>query len=211
MSEGKAEDYESTPTSSDSSRGRKGLTIGRVVNLTTLVVHVATFVTALCVIGVVGNFLVQLNYFGSDNTLSEGHCPIYTVYKAEDDAVRLAPDGVCVWFIAGHVILAASAVAFFVVGIIRVIFAMDIGIIGTLVEVAGTVFLILLAFSVAVSFSVGIAITCDQISKSSGTQDVQCQLSGFPSGVNHCFTNGTRTTQFCWYNDAQAAQVRFRF
>lgn len=34
----------------------------------------------------------------------------------------------------------------------------------------------------------------------------RCQLSGFPSGVNHCFTNGTRTTQFCWYNDAQAAQ-----
>ena len=34
-----------------------------------------------------------------------------------------------------------------------------------------------------------------------------CPLTGFPSGMERCFTNGTMTTEYCWYNDAQAAQV----
>ena len=34
-----------------------------------------------------------------------------------------------------------------------------------------------------------------------------CPLTSIPSGTEMCFTNGTKTTEYCWYNDAQAAQV----
>ena len=48
----------------------------------------------------------------------------------------------------------------------------SIGIIGTVVEVLGTILLLLIAFSVAVSLSVGIAITCDQLQKSNSARCV---------------------------------------
>ena len=113
------------PESSDA--GRKGVTIGRVVNLSILVIHVAIFITAICVIGIVGNYLVVLSFYNSEGnpTLTNGRCPFYVVESSTSaGTVELSPDGVCVWFISGHLILALSAIAFFVVGIIRVIFAM---------------------------------------------------------------------------------------
>ena len=113
------------PESSDT--GRKGVTIGRVVNSSILVIHVAIFITAICVIGIVGNYLVVLSNYNVENykTLANGRCPFYVVESSTTaETVELAPNGVCVWFISGHLILALSAIAFFVVGIIRIIFAM---------------------------------------------------------------------------------------
>ena len=109
------------PESSDTER--KGVTIGRVVNSSILVIHVAIFITAICVIGIVGNYLVVLSNYDNP-TLANGRCPFYVVESSTTKDVELAPDGVCVWFISGHLILALSAIAFFVVGIIRIIFAM---------------------------------------------------------------------------------------
>jgi hypothetical protein len=127
MSEGTSDSVQGTAPTTP---GRRGLTIGRFVNLTTLVLHVATFITALCVIGAVGKILLDFkNSFTEVNYSGNTNCPFYANAKPPNDQrlipIEFAHDGVCVWFIAGHVILAVSVIAFFIVGIVRVIFAME--------------------------------------------------------------------------------------
>ena len=106
---------------------RVGLTSGRIVNFVILLIHVATFITALCTIGLVGSVMDQIaavKNFKEDATRL-GTCPFYVGPKiSEGDVNLLAPNGVCLWFISGHVILAIAAIVFFITGVVRIVFAM---------------------------------------------------------------------------------------
>ena len=79
----------------------------------------------------------------------------------------------------------------------------SIGIIGTVVEVLGTILLLLIAFSVAVSLSVGIAITCDQLQKSNSARYVMyVYLASFCAPVRIRWQPDNMTSLWCYvYND----------
>ena len=120
----------------DQPKERAGLSIGRIINGVILLIHVATFITALCVIGLVGNLMGRIGgvHPGDPNATRSGSCPFYVGIKVSpptgsklkwDDFYPLAPNGVCLWFIAGHTILAIAAIVFFIVGIVRIVFAME--------------------------------------------------------------------------------------
>ena len=110
---------------------RVGLTSGRIVNFVILLIHVATFITALCTIGLVGSVMDQIaavKYLDKDATRL-GTCPFYVGHKTTDGRGNayypLAHNGVCLWFISGHVILAIAAIVFFIAGVVRIVFAME--------------------------------------------------------------------------------------
>ena len=110
---------------------RVGLSLGRIINAVILLIHVAMFITSLCVIGLVGSFMVDIKSVrpGNSNATKLGACPFYVgkpMFVGKPYAYYpLAPDGVCLWFVAGHVILAIAAIVFFIVGIVRIVFAME--------------------------------------------------------------------------------------
>ena len=114
----------------DQPREKAGLSIGRIINSCILLIHVATFITALCVIGLVGNLMGSIAGAqpGDPNATMSGTCPFYVgklVSIGKLNYYPLASNGVCLWFIAGHTILAIAAIVFFVVGIVRIVFAME--------------------------------------------------------------------------------------
>ena len=118
----------------DEPKERAGLSIGRIINAVILLIHVATFITALCVIGLVGNLMGSIAgvHPGDPNATRSGSCPFYVGDKVSEkkgkDLIEfypLAPNGVCLWLIAGHTILAIAAIVFFIVGIVRIVFAME--------------------------------------------------------------------------------------
>ena len=111
-------------------RDRAGLSAGRIVNGAILIIHVAMFITALCTIGLVGSVMDQIA--GVRPTVPQatrtGTCPFYVGHQMTEGVVNyfpLAPNGVCLWFIAGHVILAIAAIVLFIAGIVRIVFAME--------------------------------------------------------------------------------------
>ena len=113
-------------------RERAGLSLGRIINGAILLIHVATFITCLCVIGLVGNIMRLIGEVRpAPNATHTGTCPFYVENLVRDpnekwlDFNPLAPDGVCLWFIGGHIIIAIAAIVFFVVGIVRIVFAME--------------------------------------------------------------------------------------
>ena len=107
-------------------RERVGLSLGRIINGVILLIHVAMFITSLCVIGLVGALVNGIETFHPivPNATQFGACPFYAG-KQVNKYYPLAPNGVCLWFIAGHVILAIAAIVFFIVGIVRIVFAME--------------------------------------------------------------------------------------
>ena len=120
----------------DQPKERAGLSIGRIINAVILLIHVATFITALCVIGLVGSLMDRIGgvHPGEPNATRSGSCPFYVkgLVSAPEDAKKpwpsfnpLASNGVCLWLIAGHTILAIAAIVFFIVGIVRIVFAME--------------------------------------------------------------------------------------
>ena len=121
----------STPV--EEPRERAGLSLGRIINGAILLIHVATFITCLCVIGFVGNLMRLIGDVRPPPEATQtGTCPFYVrpqVEEPDSDPKTyynpLAPNGVCLWFIAGHTILAIAAIVFFVVGIVRIVFAME--------------------------------------------------------------------------------------
>ena len=107
---------------------RTGLSLGRMVNGAILFIHVATLITSLCVIGFVGSLMREIAEFrASDpNATMLGTCPFYVGEAVgAEKYTPLAPNGVCLWFIGGHTILAIAAIVFFIVGIVRIVFAME--------------------------------------------------------------------------------------
>ena len=108
-------------------RERAGLSLGRIINGAILLIHVATFITCLCVIGLVGSLMRQIgDARPATNATQTGTCPFYVGKAVGPDKYNpLAPNGVCLWFIAGHTILAIAAIVFFVVGIVRIVFALE--------------------------------------------------------------------------------------
>ena len=107
-------------------RERTGLSLGRIINGAILLIHVATFITCLCVIGLVGNLMREIGDVRPAPATQTGTCPFYVrpqVEGSDSDSESynpLAPNGVCLWFIAGHIILAIAAIVFFVVGVVRI-------------------------------------------------------------------------------------------
>ena len=112
-------------------RERVGLSLGRIINGVILLIHVAMFITSLCVIGLVGALVnnIETHHPILSNATQSGACPFYVGKLVQGspnpDYYPLAPTGVCLWFIAGHVILAIAAIVFFIVGIVRIVFAME--------------------------------------------------------------------------------------
>ena len=106
---------------------RAGLSLGRIINGAILLIHVATFITSLCVIGLVGNIMRQIgDARPATDATQTGTCPFYVGEAVgADKYYPLAPNGVCLWFIGGHTILAIAAIVFFIVGIVRIVFAME--------------------------------------------------------------------------------------
>ena len=121
----------STPV--EEPRERAGLSLGRIINGAILLIHVATFITCLCVIGLVGNIMREIgDVRPAPNATHTGTCPFYVGKLVEPpDGAKwpefnpLASNGVCLWFIGGHIIIAIAAIVFFVVGIVRIVFAME--------------------------------------------------------------------------------------
>ena len=117
----------STPV--EEPRERAGLSLGRIINGAILLIHVATFITCLCVIGFVGNLMRLIGDVRPvPNATQTGTCPFYVgkpLGPPENSYNPLAPNGVCLWFIAGHTILAIAAIVFFIVGIVRIVFALE--------------------------------------------------------------------------------------
>ena len=111
-------------------REKAGLSFGRIINGIILVIHIATFITALCVIRLVGNLMSSIRGVqpGDANATMLGSCPFYvekSVFIGKYSYYPLAPDRVCLWFIAGHTILAIAVIVFFVIGIVRIVFGME--------------------------------------------------------------------------------------
>ena len=107
---------------------RTGLSLGRMVNGAILFIHVATLITSLCVIGFVGSLVREIAVFHATDPKATmlGTCPFYVGEAVgKEKYYPLAPNGVCLWFIAGHTILAIAAIVFFVVGLVRIVFAME--------------------------------------------------------------------------------------
>ena len=108
---------------------RAGLSLGRIINGAILLIHVATFITSLCVIGLVGNIMRRIGDVRPAPVQTQtGTCPFYVgrpVGPPGKSYNPLAPNGVCLWFIGGHTIIAIAAIVFFVVGIVRIVFAME--------------------------------------------------------------------------------------
>ena len=69
---------------------------------------------------------------------------------------------------------------------------------GTIAELIATPILFVLAFTVAVSISIGIPITCDNLD----TSEVSCDESGFPMG-KQCGGSGN----ICWYGYAKQTEA----
>ena len=118
----------STPV--EEPRERAGLSLGRIINGAILLIHVATFITCLCVIGLVGNLMREIGDVRPAPATQTGTCPFYVEPQREGSDPKtpynpLAPDGVCLWFIGGHIIIAIAAIVFFIVGIVRIVFAME--------------------------------------------------------------------------------------
>ena len=117
----------STPV--EEPRERAGLSLGRIINGAILLIHVATFITCLCVIGFVGNLMREIGDVRPAPATQTGTCPFYVGdVKGSDSETPynpLAPNGVCLWFIGGHTIIAIAAIVFFIVGIVRIVFAME--------------------------------------------------------------------------------------
>ena len=109
---------------------RVGLSLGRLINGAILFIHVAMFITSVCVIGLVGSLMNNIKAFdsGYPYVTKSGTCPFYIgkpIHVSGTTYSPLAPNGVCLWFIAGHTILAVAAIVFFIVGIVRIVFAME--------------------------------------------------------------------------------------
>ena len=112
------------------SKKRTGLSVGRIINGVILLVHVAMFITALCTIGLVAYLMDQIAAVRPiiiPEATQSGSCPFYVGLRATSESgdpyYPLAHNGVCLWFISGHVILAIAAIVFFIAGIVRIVFA----------------------------------------------------------------------------------------
>ena len=111
---------------------RTGLSVGRIINGVILLIHVAMFITALCTIGLVAYLMDQIAAVRPiiiPEATQSGSCPFYVGYQTttSESGVKyfpLAHNGVCLWFISGHVILAIAAIVLFIAGIVRIVFAM---------------------------------------------------------------------------------------
>ena len=116
----------STPV--EEPRERAGLSLGRIINGAILLIHVATFITCLCVIGLVGNLMREIGDIRPAPATQTGTCPFYVgklTGPSNSEFNPLAANGVCLWFIGGHIIIAIAAIVFFIVGIVRIVFAME--------------------------------------------------------------------------------------